>query len=151
MRAFYLSLWDQFNVEATFPGYTRQMVTMDYRNGRAVNTTGVSWPVWGAVAREIHTVKIHDGMYGEPLFEFKLTHPVRALNSGDTINFAAEGVTVQMDGGMGKTLMRSVSLNVSTFEEFMEKNPDATPAQVWEAAFVAGHQTAYTLLTGEPQ
>ena len=36
-----------------------------------------------------------------------------------------------------------------TLEDFTADHPNATQQEVWGAAFIAGHQTAFTLLTGE--
>ena len=41
--------------------------------------------------------------------------------------------------------------NEATFEKYLADHPNATQQELWDAAFVAGHQTAHTLLTGEPQ
>ncbi len=147
----YISLWDAHGNEAHFPGYFRQAVHMDIKEGKAFNTNSLSWPVTAHSSIGITTTKLHKDQWGEAIMSCKLNNLLPAtLCSGDTINFSVGGVGVTLDGVISVILSREAESRLS-FEEYVEKNPDATPRDVWEAAFVAGHRTAYTLLTGEAQ
>lgn len=150
MKTFYISLWDSMGSEATFPGYSRAAVPFHYQNGAFTSASPISWPVYGSSYQNLTSARIHESQYGPELFSFPLSNPIGSLCSGDTVNFSANGIKVSMDAGLSKVISREVSASVDTFESFMADHPDATPQQVWDAAFVAGHQTAHTLLTGEP-
>lgn len=148
----YISLWDDRGYEACFPGYFRQAVHMDIKEGKAFNTNSISWPVTAHSSIGITTtMKLHSDQWGGAILSCKLSNPLPAtLCNGDVINLPAGGVGGTLDGATSAILSREAESRLS-FEEYVEKNPDATPRDVWEAAFVAGHRTAYTLLTGEAQ
>ena len=151
MKTLYVSLWDSMGNEANFPGYTRAACTFDYVNGAFVNSNALLWSVCGASYQQLTEVRLHESMYGPELFHFPLGSPIGSLNSGDTVNFGSSGMHMSMDAGMYKVITRSVEADVVTFEKYLADHPNATQQELWDAAFVAGHQTAHTLLTGEPQ
>ena len=151
MKTFFISLWDSHDVESCFPGYFRQSATFGYEDGVLSNMYGVSWPVSGDCLQSIRYVKMHDLAYGPDLFSIALDSPVQHLHRGDTVKFASRGIRVVMDAGMYRVLTREASAVFGTLEQFLADHPDATMQQVWDTAFVAGHQTAYTMLTGETQ
>ena len=94
MRTFYISLWDDFGFEANFPGYYRAAVNMEYLDGAAVNTSPIQWHITGASTTMHVVAKLHGEQYGPAMFEFTLSSPVQYLNSGDTLTFAAKGMSV---------------------------------------------------------
>lgn len=80
------------------------------------------------------------------------TNAQKHLMPGDCLSFAQGSVRFDLGVGQDASAMfRKDDAREYEFGAFMEKHPDATPGEVWEAAFSAGHQTAYTLLTGDSE
>lgn len=150
MKFLYLSLWDSAGCEAHFPGYFRPACTFKYSSGTFSNDHSISWAVSGESHQHLTTVKVHEHQWGAELFSFPLSSPVSHVNVGDTISFSHGCLRISMDVGLSRVLSRSVAADVAIFDKYLADHPDATMQEIWDAAFVAGHQTAHTLLTGEP-
>jgi hypothetical protein len=148
----YLSLWDSHGNEASFPGYCRQPVEMEVSAGRAANRFPVVWPLSAYCPMNIATLKIHQRMWDEAVLECRLDRPITgALGKGDTVSINASSITAELGGMANSFIGRAADITVETFDAFMERRPGATLREIWEAAFVAGHQTAHTLLTGDTE
>ena len=146
----YISLWDSYGNEASFPGYCRQQVEMEVSAGRASNRLPVVWPLATYCTMNITTLKVHQRMWGEAVMECRLDYPITGpLAKGDTVSINTSSVTAELGGMANSFIGRAAEITTESFEEFLEKRPGATLREIWEAAFVAGHQTAHTLLTGD--
>lgn len=149
-RTMYISLWDGYGNEASFPGYCRMAVTMCIDAGKAISQSNALWKITGDGNVDVVKLKIHDAIRGEPVLECSLTRNItQPMRAGDNLNISAGGVSADLSGTVHSEFLRSAVLAIETFDEFIEKYPDATPREIWEAAFVSGHRTAHTLLTGE--
>jgi hypothetical protein len=151
----YVSLWESNGNEASFPGYTRLPVMFDITGGVARNIASIVWSVLGGFTQHITKMKVHRYIHEEAVFECSLDSPLSGgLRHGDTITVQSNGgVRITMDGdvSLGAWLQATGSIMDCDFDNFMEKYPNATHRDLWEAAFVAGHQTAHTLLTGDAE
>lgn len=78
------------------------------------------------------------------------SHTPLHVFAGDVINYHAGQLRIDMDGLDLAVLLSAPRAKNVTLEDFMQDNPDATPREVWDAAFMAGHQTAHIMLTGDP-
>lgn len=151
-KTMYISLWESNGMEASFGGYHRQAVQFDIDGlkGTAKTNTPLSWSVSSDNYNPITELRIHDTMWGEALFSCKLDTPARYLGRGDTLNIGAGGVSVGIDAGANVIFNPRVAPPFS-LEDYLKDNPDATPSEVWAAAYTSGFETAHTLLTGDPQ
>ncbi len=145
----YVSLWNN-GVEASFSGYRRTPVEMEVSAGRAFNATDLSWPVVSYSPMHITHLKIHQQVWGEAVLECALDYAITgSFRQGDVISIGASSITATLGGMANSFIGRAAEITVETFDAFMEKHPGATLREIWDSAFVAGHQTAHTLLTGE--
>lgn len=146
---FFISLWDEQGNEAFFPGYCRQAVRMEVGVESMRNDGPLVWQAAGAGTQKITTAKLHQYMYGPELMVVRLDFPILPLSPGDNLTFISRSIEITADAGVIKVLPRNAAVLIRTFDEFMAEHPDATAQQIWDEAFVAGHETAYTLLQGE--
>ena len=145
----YVSLWAN-GVEASFPGYCRTPVEMEVSAGRAFNAACLSWPVSAYASMHVTHLKLHQQMWDEAVLECALDCPITgSLRQGDAVTVNASSINATLGGMVNSFIGRAAEVTVETFDAFMEKHPGATLREIWDSAFVAGHQTAHTLLTGE--
>lgn len=89
--------------------------------------------------------------HGSAIWTSRQFTPVKVI-AGDTLHYGLGHAKFSLaSGGSTAAIFGYGPTEYVDIEAFMQENPDATPRDIWEAAFVAGHQTAYTLLTGEAQ
>lgn len=65
---------------------------------------------------------------------------------GDTLNFNAKAITVEAPGGCIEGMFSDV--RCSERDAYLAENPNASPEQIWDEAFVSGHTSALTLVGG---
>lgn len=113
-------------------------------------TTAEAWIIPVSKAGVSGAVEFRRSARGPVIWTTQSSRPLNVL-AGDALTYREGHLRFNLQGGPTAALFCRDPAEYVSLEPFMEKNPEATPGQIWEAAFVAGHQTAYTLLTGEPQ
>lgn len=156
-RQLYASLLDPFGTEVYYPGYCRQPVYFDVKEGRAVSNSTISFPTvaastpFGGVS--IHAVGIHESPTGEMLFSANLDRPSTVMN-GDTLSVGSGGLTIDTNAfGISTAFKRSgvVLYDLPGYLATLPAGHEPTREEIWDAAFTAGHQVAHTLLTGDAE
>lgn len=119
-----------------------------------VGTLGISNPraisLPAAAPGVVGKVQLSRGP-SEPPFAVLNTTRAVSVRLGDTVNFLPDGLRIGLDSNqlstirLGPLLAPVPSPDLSSF---LATSPDATPEQIWDAAFMAGVEMTTTLLGG---
>ena len=119
-----------------------------------VGTLGISNPrtisLPAAAPGVVGAVQLSRGPSEPPFAVLGITRAF-SVRLGDTVNFPPDGLRIGLDSNRLGTIRLEPLLAPAAcmdFASLMEARPDATPQQVWDAAFMAGVEMTTTLLGG---
>ena len=146
MTTYYLYAFLLDKDEQEMTEIPRVFIELSVEGSTAVSTRPIQFVAEKSPGRSVCAVGLAPSPNGKSNLSVSLNE-VRSITRGDTLTIP----TLQISAPSNVIIAAALEYGSDcSFSEFMDTHPKVTEKEILEAAFMAGHRMATTLLTGEP-